>query len=51
MIELTDSARKELDSFFTGKKKDPIRVSFGVRRKFATFAPRLIDDISQYKVN
>ena len=26
MIELTDSARKELDSFFTGNKKDPIRV-------------------------
>ena len=25
--------------------------SFGVRRKFATFAPRLTDDISQYKVN
>ena len=25
--------------------------SFGVRRKFATFAPRLTYDISQYKVN
>ncbi len=26
MIELTESASKELDSFFTGKKKEPIRV-------------------------
>ena len=26
MIQLTDNARKELDSFFADKKKDPIRV-------------------------
>lgn len=26
MIELSDSARKELDSFFADKKKDAIRV-------------------------
>ena len=26
MIELSDGARKELDSFFADKKKDPIRV-------------------------
>lgn len=26
MIELSESARKELDSFFADKKKEPIRV-------------------------
>ena len=26
MIQLTDNARKELDSFFADKKKDPIRI-------------------------
>lgn len=26
MIQLTDTARKELDTFFADKKKDPIRI-------------------------
>ena len=26
MIEMSESARKELDSFFTDKKREPIRV-------------------------
>ena len=26
MIELSESARKELDAFYADKKKDPIRV-------------------------
>lgn len=26
MITLTESARKELDAFFAGKKKEPVRV-------------------------